>query len=371
MLGFVQVEPLRFYGLIVLLTPLLEEAVTVSKHAHAPVRRRGFTLIELLVVIAIIAILIALLLPAVQQAREAARRTQCRNNLKQMGIAFHNYHDVHRSFPYAYMIDGRSLNANSWGLQLLPYMDQAPLYNQFDTSVPYFNEGTTLGFPAALVAANLEVGKVQLAMFVCPSSVTRAIDQWKIPAGAGGPGFPPLDLTWEGAKIDYTIATGVRGDFSRLAYVGTPYGSSRSGVLSPAAPGESGSNRMSGITDGSSNTFLVGERVGGAVIYRKRVVDTSALGEIFGQANGGSWIDLLNGENWISGSLYDGTDGPDGGPCAVNCTNQRGKGFYSFHDGGALFLLGDGSVRFIGANIAQLTFASLITKSGNEIVGEF
>src|SRR5688500_4365529 len=104
-------------------------------------RRRGFTLIELLVVIAIIAVLIALLLPAVQQAREAARRTQCRNNLKQIGLALHNYHDVHNTFPMGYCagmtyVDGASDTSPgwSWATYILPQLDQGPLYNQFNWS---------------------------------------------------------------------------------------------------------------------------------------------------------------------------------------------------------------------------------------------
>ena len=107
----------------------------------------GFTLIELLVVIAIIAILVALLLPAVQQAREAARRSSCKNNLKQLGLALHNYHDVHRVFPPA-QLRGRNSstgieygNAASWGAMLLPFIEQAPLYDQMNFSIGIF-EGT-------------------------------------------------------------------------------------------------------------------------------------------------------------------------------------------------------------------------------------
>src|SRR6266851_2462357 len=106
---------------------------------------RGFTLIELLVVIAIIAVLVALLLPAVQQAREAARRAQCKNNLKQMGLAFHNYHEALNTFPYAYVvgfqnsIPGNKPTVTNWALMLLPYLDQGPLYNSYNCSVPSYN----------------------------------------------------------------------------------------------------------------------------------------------------------------------------------------------------------------------------------------
>ena len=137
--------------------------------AHAR-KARGFTLIELLVVIAIIAILIALLLPAVQQAREAARRTQCKNNLKQLGLAFHNYHDVTKTFPYGWEL-GQNLHLSSWGLMLLPYLDQAPLYNQFNTSLPAINEANAVGFQTpAILAQNLQVIKTPLTVFMCPSA---------------------------------------------------------------------------------------------------------------------------------------------------------------------------------------------------------
>src|SRR6056297_1076372 len=95
--------------------------------------RRGFTLVELLVVIAIIGILVALLLPAVQAAREAARRMQCGNNLKQMALAMHNYHDTHKAFPFSYMIDPSNLNVQSWGTRLLPFIEQSAIYDRWDS----------------------------------------------------------------------------------------------------------------------------------------------------------------------------------------------------------------------------------------------
>src|SRR6266704_1989361 len=130
--------------------------------------RKGFTLIELLVVIAIIAILIALLLPAVQQAREAARRSQCKNNLKQMGLALHNYHEVANTFPYAYMVNPANFDSNSWGVMVLPYLDQSPLYNQFNCSVPAINEAAAFGFPAAVAQQNIAVISTSLPVFRCP-----------------------------------------------------------------------------------------------------------------------------------------------------------------------------------------------------------
>ena len=140
-------------------------------------RRRAFTLIELLVVIAIIAVLIALLLPAVQQAREAARRSQCKNNIKQIGLALHNYHDTFSVFPYAEMMgSGQAAGVvanirNQNGLvQLLPYLDQAPLYNTFNFSAP-FGKYQVAGTASTVVvpAANLAASTTKLAVFTCPS----------------------------------------------------------------------------------------------------------------------------------------------------------------------------------------------------------
>jgi prepilin-type N-terminal cleavage/methylation domain-containing protein len=143
-------------------------------------RSRGFTLIELLVVIAIIAILIALLLPAVQQAREAARRTQCRNSFKQIGLALHNYHDAFNLFPYATANTGQCFTAatdsvtnhTGW-LMLLPYMDQGPLYNQFNfnwaTGIRNTGSGTLMGGAINPPNTNLPLSTMQLSMLLCPS----------------------------------------------------------------------------------------------------------------------------------------------------------------------------------------------------------
>ena len=339
-----------------------------STNAERRSRARGFTLIELLVVIAIIAILIALLLPAVQQAREAARRSQCKNNLKQIGIAFHNYHDTHRSFPFAWMLGG-DLNVSCWGIMLLPQLDQAPLYEQWDPRVPAFNEAVAF-FPPAAVQGNLQVIRTELQVFRCASSVANGVDNYGLPANAGGQGVPPLALTWTAATSDYCPATGVRGDFSKLAYAALPGGAggSRGGALN-AIPGDP-ITKMNNLKDGASNTILIGERTGGSAIYRGQQTDAT-LTAVAGPSNGGAWGDLLNGEHWPNGALYDGNLGADGGPCAINCNNLRSSNFHSFHTGGMQILLCDGSARFISENISQFVFASLITRAKGEVVGEF
>lgn len=324
--------------------------------------RRGFTLIELLVVIAIIAILIALLLPAVQQAREAARRTQCKNNLKQIGLAIHNYHDVYRAFPFSWMI-GDDLNASVWGIAILPYLDQAPLFNQIDPDLPPWGS-----------AANIAAIRTPLNVYMCPSTPDSTIHNYDYsPAG-----FP---ITFTAARSDYIVTSGVRSGFADVAYGGNP-GGQRGGAfhfvgfdIAASPPGPSGNSisRMADVIDGTSSTMLIGERVGGSNIYRLNQVDAALTGAL-GGTNGGGWGDILNGEEWFAGALFDGTPppfSPNGGPCVVNCTNARSAGLYSFHVGGIQILLADGSVRFLSENIDSFVFAGLVTDAKGEIIGEF
>ncbi len=335
-------------------------------------RTRGFTLIELLVVIAIIAILVALLLPAVQQAREAARRTQCKNNLKQFGLAIHNYHDTHRSFPFSWML-GADFNASPWGVQILPYLDQAPLWNKWDSSIPPFDGAAAFGFgPAVSIQNNLEVIATPLSVYVCPSTSSEATHDYDLsPAG-----FP---ITYTAARSDYITTNGVRSGFASVAYAGSA-GGSRGGALnsvgidpSSGASGDS-TSRMRDIMDGTSNTILIGERVGGTDIYDNRGQLNATFTGALGTVNGGGWGDILNGEMWIAGALFDGTPSPfapSGGPCAINCSNARGAGLYSFHTGGSQVLLCDGAVKFLSQNIDAGTFAGLVTRAKGETLGEF
>lgn len=332
--------------------------------------KKGFTLIELLVVIAIIAILIALLLPAVQQAREAARRTQCKNNLKQIGLAIHNYHDVNRAFPFGWML-GNDFNASAWGIQILPYLDQAPLWNAWDSNHPAWNEAAAFGHgPPVAIAGNLAVIETVVPAYLCPSTPGSTVDDYDY----SGAGFP---ITFRAARSDFIPTSGVRSGFAAIAYAGNP-GGQRGGVFrfvggNPAGGSSDPISRIRDVTDGTSSTIAIGERVGGISIYRKNKEDV-ALSAALGGTNGGAWGDILNGEHWIAGALYDGTPppfAPNGGPCPINCSNARGTGLYSFHTGGAQVLLCDGSVRFLSANIDAHTFASLITISKGEVIGEF
>ena len=325
-------------------------------HVSRP-RSRGFTLIELLVVIAIIAVLVALLLPAVQQAREAARRSQCKNNLKQLGLAFHNYHDTVGTLPFAWM-SGSDLNVSSWGIMILPYLDQAPLYNKWDSSVPAFDQAVGF-FPPAIVQSNLEVIRTPLDVYVCPSCPEQQEHSYTMPANSAGSGVPPVDLTWTAARSDYICTNGVRGNFAAIAYANFPGGAggSRSGALSAVGlVSNDGITGLRDVRDGTSNTILIAERTGGSNIYRNNSIDPTYT-SLAGPANGGGWGDFLNGENWPEGSLNDGTIG-GGGPCIINCSNARSVGLHSFHTGGIHLLMCDGSVQFVSENISAFVFAS-------------
>lgn len=340
-------------------------------------RHAGFTLIELLVVIAIIAILIALLLPAVQQAREAARRTQCRNNLKQIGLAIHNYHDVFRCFPSG----GSGDNSNySWGqgntgqcmynlrTMILPYIDQAPLYNLMAAEMTAAGQPIAYSNPgppsSAWVTAyrNLSAHKQVMPAYYCPSDPLSA--KTSCPQG---PGWSPQPSTAAGAS--YFGCAGPEAQHSQTNDLchqtpgctvyhgsgyfngaGTPDGAV--GMFSLSATRV----RVGDITDGTSNTIAAGEE-------RLGMKDNQWWGDALGSAGYNpfhQWTDTAAVTTTTRGiNRPDPTQG------------YYGQGFGSVHTGGAQFLMGDGTVRFISENINIITFNWLGTKDKNEVVGDF
>ena len=321
-------------------------------------RRRGFTLIELLVVIAIIAILIGLLLPAVQKVRDAAARMQCQNNLKQMGLAFHNYENANGFFPPAYTVVLSTPSSTSWGTYLLPYLEQDNLYRQYDP-----NGGLGSAQNQAAISTPVKI-------FQCPAAqANRRYTDGPVPGSAFVPTWGATPISWTASAGDYTATTGVRENTLNACWAGGG-GGDRDGVLeakTQATPGASFTGtKVLAITDGTSNTILVGELAGRPAAYRAgRQVAT------FAPFQGAGWGDALNGENWFIGSLFDGTEPAHGGPCVVNCTNSRGRGLYSFHTAVANILLADGSVRSVSSNLNQCTFAYLVTKKKGDIVPDY
>jgi prepilin-type N-terminal cleavage/methylation domain-containing protein len=224
-------------------------------------RHRGFTLIELLVVIAIIAILIALLLPAVQQAREAARRTQCRNNMKQIGLSLHNYLDTFTVFPPGYIYNpatGSPMMGWSWATMLLPYFDQAPLYNSMSTTAaPSINSG----IPSAAWVATQTV----LPALRCPSDVGADRVNLVDIAGVNSAAWTPGTFTGSTSNFGRSNYLAVAG------YLGTNPSAPVSGLSSAAGAavlsgnfrgsfGENSRVHTGTMTDGTSNCMMVGER---------------------------------------------------------------------------------------------------------------
>lgn len=398
-------------------------------------RNRGFTLIELLVVIAIIAVLIALLLPAVQQAREAARRTQCRNNLKQIGLALYNYEGTYKMFPVTGCLTVKLTPASvdivqstSAGLALLPFMDQGPIYNQWNFSKG--NDDKTQSSNGTLVRTNLSAWRCPSATGGNPNAAILALlggqtpnavnnadyNQIVLPQGVDvGLGLPMArTIITEEAIADYIFSAGVFKDILN-AYEDSPAGNNggdREGMfndvgISPAADATSqaiwnaaGYNNVrqelsvtvASVTDGLSNTFAMFEKAGRANAwingkmqsYGSTTVPTmtATTGDAFGQiiqmsvVGGAGWANPSNDE-WTCGVNAQGyrldnlisPQSPSGGSCVVNCANTPSSGAYAFHNGGANCLMGDGGVRFVSANIDAGVFAFTITRKHGEVTG--
>lgn len=283
--------------------------------------RRAFTLIELLVVIAIIAILIALLLPAVQQAREAARRTQCKNNLKQIGLALHNYHDTYRTFPAGQFFWGtnpatggpvwnRPRRSPGWGwsVMILPYIDQANVYNAMDLSLKMADP------------VNLATVQALNPNFICPSAAEPDRHLINGTFAINDPGLPKVNYVGNGGSFRNSFNQH-NGPVAR-----------RNGVLM-----RDSKIKIRDITDGTTNTILVAE----AVKYRF-LWDPNLYGRPHGgQGTADSGLALMRiGRRKMNP--------PD---IASNVVKRESTG--SFHEGGAQFVLGDGSVRFISENISH------------------
>lgn len=303
--------------------------------------RRAFTLIELLVVIAIIAVLIALLLPAVQQAREAARRTQCRNNLKQIGLAQHNYHDAFGMFTPAWISkQPQSVTSTSqisiwgWGTAILPMLDQGPLYNLLNSNRWDLHTvlSTTVGRKALTTPINT---------FLCPSD-----------NGPGTNNFNSsnVDIATYNHQLTTNGTDRIAGAKSNYVMVGESSISLTPPVYfaqfgSATAVGYQNSNiGVRDITDGTTNTFMVGERA------------WALNGLTLGAANVFGWCpptapypgtSITEGRSAtaVIGIPYDGINWT-----LTNTTHQM-RGFSSNHAGGATFLMCDGSVRFISENL--------------------
>lgn len=327
-------------------------------------RKRGFTLIELLVVIAIIAVLIALLLPAVQQAREAARRTQCKNNLKQFGIAMHSYHDTYGRFPPGWVQfsqTGSAANGSchwGWGAYLLPFMDQAPLYNMM-------NVGNTANgvLGATSVANTLAAMQAQQNGFRCPSDTGPQTNDKMAMNASGTTGTPLVALSNYVGSHNAPVSAAAG---SVMVTNAQPLGTS---ILATANAfnGVFGQNSSVGtrdITDGTTNTFMIGERA--YVVPMTGGTFSASAGVVFGISSPNSTNSFVIGPVYNLGigcSPINGTNTAANAPVATPPQCVARYGFSSVHVGGAQFLLCDGSVKFVTQNINFSTNAT-ITAAG-------
>ncbi len=301
--------------------------------------RPAFTLIELLVVIAIIAILVALLLPAVQQAREAARRSSCKNNLKQIGLAMHNYHDTHRTFPYGVRHAGDSSamhERETWMQQLLPFVEQAPLYD-------IYSADTTMGIWGIPVS----IGATVIPVLMCPSDPST-------------PGFNYRGL-FEGSYVGCAGSTRIRMNDTN------PNNVAMNGILYMQSK-----TQMRDIIDGTSNTIMHSE----AIIRGKTGIGWGAAGQYWGGGRWGSgmFTTLEPPNTSIADEHYSCKSVVLNAPCiSTNSTADITIQNFarSYHTGGAQCLLADGAVRFVSENVDRGTFHALGTRAGGEVVGEY
>jgi len=301
--------------------------------------QRGFTLIELLVVIAIIAILIALLLPAVQQAREAARRTQCRNNLKQIGIALHNYHDTSRCFPFGMGGTGQKYSALT---QILPQLEQANLSANLDFSRPFDDP------------VNTNATQMELPVFRCPSDFSNPQ-----PVAGGAVNYCPnkgTGILWRDSD-----ANGVMYFGSVVRFRDITDGTSTTAAFSERCVTD-GSN---GILTPRTDVFLSRDNptTPAEAVQMCDAVDIANLANQFPNFMGAPWVDGKN--------AYQHVSPPNSRSCGFQPARKAVMGATSRHTGGVMLLQCDGSVRFTSDSVDVGVWRAVGTRDQGEVISEF
>ncbi|MDX1930291.1 MAG: DUF1559 domain-containing protein [Pirellulaceae bacterium] len=329
--------------------------------------RSAFTLVELLVVIAIIGILVGLLLPAVQAAREAARRMSCSNNIRQLGLALHNYESAHKVIPPSRIsISSPVVFQQSWVSMILPFIEQNTVYSAYQHGQPWF------------AAVNDPLTTVKLPTMTCPSAPSdREYPTQNLYSAITNNTRTSARPIW--GYSDYGSINAVRN--AAFVASGLPSLGARE-VFGAMGRGPAGV-KFATITDGLSNTIVVAEGAGrpGVYVSGKKVMNPRTGNIAFGTpftADGWGWADI-NGGFSIDGANAAGLQNDTssngtttlvtGGNCFMNCTND--SELYSFHTGGAQFLFGDGSVQFLSQSINGATFVALLTRDRGDVPGDY
>lgn len=346
-------------------SPTRRSRLAAARHRRPGNDRGGFTLIELMVVIAIIVVLASITLPAVQAARETARKSQCTNNLKQYGIAVSNFHNSYNYLPVSIRPPGlTALPRIGVATFLLPFFEQENVYAIYNQQFNWFD------------TVNLPATQTRIGTFQCPSTPN--------PSRLDGNPQIPTAGTWTGivASTDYGATLGVDAGLVTLGYATQ---SGAGALLTNLTENVTSNPNFADITDGISNTIFFAESAGRPFVYRRgnKLVNTDLTQS---RVNGGGWSRPAS-DFTIHGASFDGTTLP--GQYVINATNgfdfgpngpnagafpdptygTLGTGeAFSFHDGGVNVVFGDGSVKFISENVATNVFASLVTRAGQEVV---
>lgn len=310
---------------------------------HGCAGRSGFTLIELLVTISIIVILVSLLLPAVQNAREAARRIQCRNNLKQMGLALHNFEGTYGQFPASGFTKATTANPfgsyTSWRASILPYLEQSAAFNAYRFDQHWWSQ------------ENVVAAQQTMSVYQCPTVPSQ---DPIVEAVAKSP-RPALTFTQPVQRTDYDAVMGIRSIINPTVYKNQS--ATRSVMF------RNSETRFADIADGSSNTIAVIECSARPSVYRGR-----QRVEALRNDQGNGWLDSESAFS-VDGASQDGSLqglGDSVTSMAMNVTNENE--IYSFHAGGAQFLFADGHVQFLGEDMDLQVLAALITRAGSEVI---